>query len=302
MSSSTLPKTAFPKTIALPVGWQPEGITSGSGTSFYVGSLVDGAIYAGDYSTGNGSIFVPGQAGLMAMGLFVDPRTNYLFVAGGIGGQGRVYDTMTGALLRTYQFQPVIKGAYPSALINDVIVTPAAAYFTDSFNACLYRVPLEADGALPDSGAVENVLLSGDFVLTPPVPGELILNANGIEATADGSWLLIVQTTTGGLFRVDPATGGTKLIDLGGGALPIGDGLLLVGSRLYVVQKSSSVAVVHLNQNLTAGVIERVIEDPAFRVPATVASYGDSLYVVNARFGVANPEQADYDVVQVPMN
>ena len=50
MLSSTSPEVTFPKIILLPNGWQPEGIASGSGTSFYVGSLADGAIYVGDFS------------------------------------------------------------------------------------------------------------------------------------------------------------------------------------------------------------------------------------------------------------
>jgi outer membrane protein assembly factor BamB len=300
MLSNTSPEVPFPKIISLPSGWQPEGIASGSGTSFYVGSLAGGAIYAGDFGTGKGSILAPGQAGLMAMGLSVDQRTNHLFVAGGVGGQGRVYDAATGALLRTYQFQDVRHDAPPSSLINDVIVTREAAYFTDSFAAFLYSVPLGPGGALPDPSAAKRIPLSGDFVLAPQVPGELILNSNGIEATSDGRWLVIVQTVTGNLFRVDPHTGVAKLIDLGGDALPMGDGLLFAGSCLYAVQRSSNIAVVHLNNDLTSGVIERTIDDPDFRVPSTIAGFEDSLYAVNARFGVANPDQADYDIVKVP--
>lgn len=295
-------EATFPKIISLPNGWQPEGIASGRGTSFYVGSLAGGGIYAGDFGTGEGSILVPSQAGLMTMGLCVDQRTNYLFVAGGVGGQGRVYDAATGALLRTYQFQDVRYDAPPSSLINDVIVTREAAYFTDSFAAFLYSVPLGPGGALPDPAAAKRMPLSGDFVLAPQVPGQLILNSNGIEATPDGKWLVIVQTVTGGLFRVDPHTGATKLIALGGDALPMGDGLLFADSHLYVVQRSSNIAVVHLNSDFTSGVINRTIDDPDFRVPSTIASFGDSLYAVNARFGVPNPDQADYDIVKAPKN
>ena len=113
---------------------------------------------------------------------------------------------------------------------------------------------------------------------------------------------MIVQTVTGGLFRVDPQTGATKLIDLGGAALPIGDGLLLAGSRLYVVQNSRNIAVVNLNPDLTSGAIERTITDPAFRVPSTIASFGDSLYAVNARFDTTPGPDVDYDIVKVPQN
>ena len=51
------------------------------------------------------------------MGMYVDQRTNYLFVAGGPGGQGRVYDASTGAELASYQFQTA------NTFVNDVIVT-----------------------------------------------------------------------------------------------------------------------------------------------------------------------------------
>ena len=305
MLSSTSPEVTFPKIILLPNGWQPEGIASGSGTSFYVGSLADGAIYVGDFSTGRGSVLVPGQSGLMAMGMYVDERTNYLFVAGAVGGQGRVYDASTGALLRTYQFQDMLNAAPMSTLVNDVIVTREAAYFTDSFDAFLYRVPLGPDGALPDQSAVNRIPLSGEFVQvpqSPQAPGGFVLNSNGIEATSNGKWLVIVQTVTGGLFRVDPQTGATKLIDLGGATLPMGDGLLFAGSRLYVVQNSLNIAVVNLNNDLTSGAIERTITDPSFRVPSTIASSGDSLYVVNARFDTTPGPNVDYDIVKVPKN
>ena len=113
---------------------------------------------------------------------------------------------------------------------------------------------------------------------------------------------MIVQTVTGNLFRVDPQTGATTLIDLGGAALPMGDGLLFADSRLYVVQKSFNIAVVNLNHDLTSGAIERTITDPDFRVPSTIASFGDSLYVANARFDTTPGPHVDYDIVRVPRN
>jgi sugar lactone lactonase YvrE len=305
MLSNSSPEVIFPKIILLPKGWQPEGITSGSGRSFYVGSLANGAIYEGDFGTGRGNVLVPGQPGLMTMGMYVDERSNALFVAGGVGGQGRVYDASTGTLLRAYQFQDVSNAAPLSTLINDVIVTREAAYFTDSFAAFLYRVPLEPDGALPDQSAITRIPLSGDFVQvpqSPQSPGGFVLNSNGIEASSNGEWLVIVQTVTGGLFRADPRTGETKLIDLGGATVPMGDGLLLADSRLYVVQNSANIAVVNLNSDLTSGTIERIISDPAFRVPSTITSFGDALYVVNARFDTNPGPDVDYDIVMVSKN
>ena len=59
--ASAAPGDTFPKIIPLPNGWQPEGIASGRGTAFYAGSLANGAIYAGDFRTGEGRILVPGR-------------------------------------------------------------------------------------------------------------------------------------------------------------------------------------------------------------------------------------------------
>jgi sugar lactone lactonase YvrE len=286
--AAAAPGDSFPKIITLPDGWRPEGIASGRGTTFYVGSLANGAIYRGDFRTGQGAVFVNGQDGSVAVGMYVDQRSNSLFVSGGPTGQGRVYDASTGALLRTYQFQTT------NTFINDVIVTREAAYFTDSNRALLYRVSLTAGGELSD-GPHQEIPLTGDFEL---VAG---FNTNGIEATPDGKWLVIVQTATGKLFRVDPNSGEAKLIDTGGDAFPNGDGLRFVGPCLYVVQNQlNQIAVVRLNADLTAGVVKRTITDPALRVPTTIASFGDSLYAANARFGTPPTPDTEYEVVKLP--
>ena len=74
-------------------------------------------------------------------------------------------------------------------------------------------------------------------------------NLNGIARTPDGEALLVVQSNTGLLFRVDPATGEATTVDLGGTLLSNGDGLLVVGRTLYAVQNAMNrVAVVELNR------------------------------------------------------
>src|SRR5512133_3307539 len=87
VSAST---TTFPDLIALPTGFQPEGITVGQGSTFYTGSLANGAIYRGDLRTGEGSVFIPGSAGQVSVGMKYDESSHYLFVAGGPTGQARV--------------------------------------------------------------------------------------------------------------------------------------------------------------------------------------------------------------------
>jgi hypothetical protein len=72
--------------ILLPDGFWPEGIAPGRGHSFFVGSLGDGAILGGDLRTVEGDIAVAAQDGCIAIGISIDLRTNYLFVAGGPSG------------------------------------------------------------------------------------------------------------------------------------------------------------------------------------------------------------------------
>src|SRR5262245_11172865 len=59
----------FPAHIDLPDGFFPEGIESGRGTSFFVGSLLDGSIWRGDLRTGSGTVIAPGAPGRASAGI-----------------------------------------------------------------------------------------------------------------------------------------------------------------------------------------------------------------------------------------
>jgi len=279
-----LAKGAFPKTISLPNGFQPEGIAIGKGNTFFVGSIPTGAIYSGDLRTGEGAVLVPGAAGRAATGLKYD--RGRLFVSGAGTGKAFVYDAKTGALLREYQ----LATGGGATFVNDVVVTKKAAYFTDSSRAVIYRIPLQGKTL----GDAQTVPLTGDFQL---VTG---FNLNGIAATPNGKTLLAVQSATGKLFEIDPSTGATKAIDLGGATLANGDGLLLEGKTLYVVQNQNNrIAVVKLDVKRATGTVTRTITDAAFDVPTTIARHGDRLYAVNARFGTPPGPSTTYSVVQV---
>lgn len=279
----------FPHIIPLPDGFRPEGVVVGRGYDIYAGSLAAGAIYRADLRTGVGEIVVPDQVDRIAVGLAFDDRSNLLFVAGGPAGAAYVYDAQTGDPVVLYQFTG------ENSFVNDVVVTREAAYFTDSFRPFLYRVPLGANGQLADSGAVEAIPLGGDFV---SVPGAF--NSNGIDATPDGKSLVIVNSTRGELFHVDPKTGNAGLIDLGGVRVPNGDGILLDGKTLYVMQnRLNQIAVVRVDADLSAGEVVSYITDPAFDVPTTIAEFGHSLYAVNARFGTPPTPETEYDIVLV---
>jgi sugar lactone lactonase YvrE len=277
----------WPQVIPLPTGFQPEGIDIGNGHTFYVGSIPTGAVYRGDLRTGTGAVLVPAQAGRAAIGLdFSDKR---LFVAGGPTGRAWVYDARTGATLASYQL-----AAGPPTFVNDVVVTQDAAWFTESQDDVLYRVPIAPDGTLGSQADVQVVPLTGDFALAPG------FNVNGIDATPRGDTLVIVQSNLGRLYAVDAGSGEADLIELAGGNVMFGDGILLDGKTLYAVQNQlNRVAVVTLRRDLSAGTITGHLTDPDLDVPTTIAEFGRALYAVNARFGVPNPATQPFSVVRL---
>jgi sugar lactone lactonase YvrE len=279
----------FPDPIALPPGFQPEGIAVGKGHTFYVGSIPTGRIYRGDLRTGEGAVLPLAESGRNAIGIEVDNR-NRIFVAGGGTGQAYVYDADTGQSLAEYTFA----SAGPTTFVNDLVVTKDAAWFTDSREAVLYRVPLARNGALPDPTDVEEAPLVGEFTLAP------MNNLNGIEATPDGKTLIAVQSNLGRLYRIDPDTGYADIIELTGGDVEFGDGLLLDGRTLYVVQnRLNRIAVVRLSPDLGSGTITGYLTHPQFDIPTTIAEHGNRLYAVNARFGTAGQQPAAYSVIQL---
>jgi sugar lactone lactonase YvrE len=286
IAPSAAAKEPFPDVIQLPIGFRPEGIEVGKGSTFYVGSVANGAIYRGDLRTGIGAILVPGTDGRAATGIELDSR-NRLFVAGAGTGSAYVYDAGTGALIRTYTL-----GTAPATFINDVVVTKDAAYFTDSLQPVIYRVPIAPDGTL---GNAETIALGGDYA---HVDGQF--NLNGIDATASGKTLVAVQSFGGKLYRIDPTSGVATLISLGGESVANGDGILLDGTTLYVVQNQlNRVAVIAIDRALSAGRVVERLSDSDFSVPTTIDEFGSRLYAVNARFGQANPSSLPYEVVQL---
>lgn len=280
--------TTRPEVIQLPDGFQPEGITIGRAPYAYLGSLADGRIYRANLNTGTGAVISP-PVGSSSVGLKLDHRGR-LFVAGGGTGEARVVDSRTGALLASYDF------ADGTTFVNDVVLTRNSAYFTDSTRAVLYKLALGPGGALPSG--FETIELSGDFVLDPDPAA---FNLNGIAPTPDGRGLISVQSSTGLLFRIDPATGVTRQINTGGATFVNGDGLLLIGRTLYVVRNFNNLVVaVTVNPSGTRGVVRAQVTDPRFDVPTTVAAFRGRLYLPNARFSTPPTPTTPYTVVSIP--
>jgi hypothetical protein len=72
--------------------------------------------------------------------------------------------------------------------------------------------------------------------------------------------------------------------------VPNGDGILLHGRTLYVVQNQLNlIAVVKLDHDLGSGTVLRRLSDPGFDFPTTIDRFGGRLYAVNARFNATTP-------------
>jgi hypothetical protein len=283
LSLAAVPATAaapFPTRLDLPSGWMPEGITAGPGTTVYVGSLAGMGIWAADVRTGEGHVLVQPWGGAAA-GVEYDAAANRIWVAGASDGTAtgtvHVFDATTGDPLETYTFTP-------SGFLNDLVVTDSAVYVTDSNNAWLDVIPLGDDGALPDPGDVMTLPLTG-ITFEPNQ-----FNANGIVATR--GWLIVVDSFTGGLFRVDPATGDATEISTGGVSVANGDGLELLGSTLYVVRNADQIVeAFRLGGGLASATwLGNLGPLDDVSVTTTAAVQAGSVWVVNARFGVTTTE------------
>jgi sugar lactone lactonase YvrE len=247
--------------------------------------------------TGSGAVFTDVLPGRVSVGIAYEASRDRLWVAGGGPGFGlgvgdvRVYDASSGALLATF-LPPGDVGA-----LNDVAITHDAVYVTDSFNAQLVKIPLPADGSLPSEDSATLLPVSGIAQTGGP-------NLNGIVAKS--GVLLVAETSTGKLFRVDPDTGIADQVDLGGQVLPAPDGLELRGNTLYVVG-GGLVTVVRLGARLTSGVVLGVITDPGgpnnplLDVPTTATVAAGRLWVVNARFTTPPTPATEYWITQLPL-
>jgi len=299
-------RTAFPDIIDLPDGFQPEGIVVGTGHDAYAGSIYSGEIWKFDLRTGAGAVLVEASF-LPIVGLSYDHRTKYLFAARGYAGVVSVFDSQTGAKLKDYIMTP--PGPLPTTWVNDLIVTKKSVYVSDSFREYMYKIPLGPGGQLSDQSEVEEILLSGDFALnTTPGPTGFYFNGNGIEATRNGKHLFLAHSDFGYIYLVDPKTGETIQVDFGGETFPNADGILLNGKEngytMYVVQNFfNQVVKLHINADLISGNVEEVITNIEFKVPTTLDEFGESLYILNARFDLASPfapaPDVPFDIVRI---
>ena len=279
LAALAMPASASPaaSTVPLPVDFQPEGIAVGTGDTFFVGSIRGGDIYRGDLSTGQGALFV-NTSGRAALGMRVDEARKLLFVAGGPGGHVYIYDSRTGSPVADVAVGP------PTAFTNDVALTRDAAYFTDTFAPYIYKLPYDRSGF----GAPVRIEVEGPAGTSIPNTFGL----NGIDATPDGSRLIVSHSELGILALVDPVSGASTQIPISGGSLDPGspDGVQLEGHRVYVVQNfAESIVEVALSGDYSSGRLVKTITSELLQVPSTAALHGSTIAAVNARFDLGFP-------------
>jgi hypothetical protein len=287
------PATAAPPkdpVIVLEGASSAEGIAAGEGTTFYAGDLMRGDIYRGDIRSGKAELFIDvsgfDATQRAAVGMKADAGNDLLFVAGGATGKAYVYDTGSGEHVKDYTLAP--------GFINDVTLTGEGAWFTNSAAPELYFIPVGPHGKL---GGLQTLKLSG-----PAAELSGSFSLNGIAAADDGRALIVAHSGLGKLFTVDPETGASAVI--AGVDVPNVDGILVRGSQLWAVQNfSNQISRVRLADDLASGEIRKVITSADFKVPTTVAFFGNTrfgstLAAVNAKFNDTTATQ--YEVVLVP--
>ncbi len=279
--------------VPLPIGLRPEGITSGPGTTYYVGSLANGRILTGELTGGGNRVLLKGATGRSLRGLFHDDRTGIVWAVGNVGVHAHVYavNRLSGRIIQ----DTIVPGG---TFLNDVVAIGDSLWVTDSSVDRLTRIPLKRGGWVSGAPA-EFLALSGQW---PAFDGSAI-NANGIRALSDGS-LILNNSRVGGLWNVDVATGVTTEIPVDGGPPVIsGDGLELVGDTAFDVRGPGGNAVSILRLKKSGGhwsaTSEGTLTDPTLDVPSTATFAGGSLWAVNARFTNPSPTTASYSITRL---
>lgn len=260
----------------------PEGIAvDKSSGRLYVGNTVDGAVHRSvSDDPGDGfEVFIPADDERdQLVGMKV--RDGLLFAAGRRNATLHVHDVETGDEVATLTTPDAER-----TLLNDISFDADHAYVTDSFRPVVFRVPLDQ---LDSASELEPWL----DLTTTPLAYDDGFNLNGITASDDGTVLLTVQSNTGTLWRIDIATQQVTEIELDGGDLATGDGLLLDDTTLYAVTNSPDALVrIELDDELTTGAVTDTLDDDSLDLPTTVAEANGSLYVVNSQLDDSPGEQ-----------
>lgn len=277
----------------------PEGVTvDPTSGAVYTNSASTGVVVRLDPETGatavvgdplNRAEARPDKPMSVALGLKADGEGR-LWVAGARTGSMHVVDIATGRRLARFTTPE------GPSLINDVALTSEAAYFTDTLRPVLWRVSRDA---VTDAALEPWLSFEGTALRYGEEP-----NLNGIAATADGRYLIVVQMKAGRLFRIDTRTREVAAIDTADVALDGGDGLVLDGRRLYVVRQwAGEVVALDLSPDFATATEVKRISPSELAWPATAAIRGDRLIVANSQLNrrdAGDPEP--FSLISIPLS
>ena len=248
------------------VAWDPASQT------FFTGTVVDGTIYRGTLGDTSVDVWVAGAAGQAAIGMKVDH--GLLYVAGGATGRITVYDIDTASVVAAFE-----TGA--GGFLNDLVVTKAGIFVTDSFRPVLWHVSheqVEAGGGTPTTIPVApEIPFGGGFAL------------NGIVALHGGRELIVVHSSLGNLYRIAFTDDGREIIEIDAPTVN-GDGLLVdQGMLIVVLGNSAELARLDLSADHASATLLDTVTDPTFQRPSTLARAHNLYLVVNADFTTNTP-------------
>ncbi|TXS95934.1 hypothetical protein FV139_00005 [Parahaliea maris] len=294
---------AFPKIVPVLTGSPVEGFTIGRGTTAY-SSSIDGSIYKVDLRSGEGAVLVEPEDNFNVetdcykLGMRVDPRSNYLYAAGCYWGNAWVFDAETGEEVTTIQLSPF------GEVINDIAITREAVYFTNFSAPFIYRLPLSRNGQLIEGeGALPIPMVGDDEENTP-------FTANGIVATPKGDALIIGDSVTAQIYRVDPLTGHSDRVAVEPPLTGFIDGIVMHERTLYILTPANPgdpddidrIQVVSLDKALLQGRLVGYITDPDnLDGVASGAILGDSLYVNNAHYTTYPEPDTPYELTKLKL-
>ncbi|AZM60775.1 superoxide dismutase [Streptomyces sp. WAC 01420] len=263
----------------------PEGMVLDPATGdLFITSFGTGAVYRATPGAVKAKVYLPAGAEGRdhAMGTDID-RHGRLWVNDKAGVT--LYEKATGTRLARF-----VTPAPGSSVLNDLDFTPdGTAYLTDSTGKVVYRLTeRQVADAIAAGGSARTLPVGFDLtgVVDPQPEGTLTLN--GIEADPTGRYLLIIDSASGDLFRIDLSSGTVGTVRVSGASLAAGDGLLLEQDKLWVAHFGTDrISRVALSGDFTSAVVESQLADPALQHPTALVRRNGALHVVRSQYGFA---------------
>ena len=255
----------------------PEGIAySHKSKSFYVSSLHYGKIGKVDWK-GNYTTFIEDKEIISAIGILADEKRNLLYVAISDPGVSvktaaamkiaklGVFDLTTGKKKFITNLDSF--GSIKNLFANDITVDKSGTiYVTNSATPVIHKVSQDGMGS---------VFVSSDLW------NKEGFNLNGIVCNQEKNYLIVAQSNTGELYKVDIKTKKiTKVI-----TEPIlgADGMVLHKNELIVISNSSKkiIKLTSTDNWATAKNEGEVISEMTF--PTTGTRVNGKYYILNAK-------------------